>query len=131
MSDFGDVPAAILAVVNGAVTLGGYRDGFIAYTKLAPDQFPYAMVHSPVKKLDRGEFQHGVETTSNQLWVVWKDTAIADVNDQVILIEAALDGSTLTVNIVEDTWVSEVTRQQSVDSDFTGAIFTVETRVNV
>lgn len=132
MSDFGAVPAGILTVVAGAITLGGNRDGFIHYAKIPADQFPFAMIHSPVKQLERGEFEHGIETTANVLVVVWKAAAIATVNTDIALIEAALDGSTLgTPAIVEDTWVSVVGREESVESDFTSGVFNVETRVAV
>jgi hypothetical protein len=131
MSDFGAVPAAILVVVDGAITLGGSRDGFISYERIGPDEFPYAMIHSPVKERDRsGILQHGVETTANVLVVVWKSQTIATVNADVVTIEAALNASTLS-GIVEDTWCAAIGRDEGLDSEHTAAIFQVNTRGSV
>lgn len=130
MSNFGAVPIAILAAVDGAITLGGYRDGFVSYAKIAPDEFPYAMTHSPQKELERGEFQHGTETTATPLVVVWHDETIANVNDAMVTIEAALNGSTLG-GIVEDTWVALAGRDESIDSLHIAAVFQVNTRGTV
>ena len=130
MSDFGDVPTAILSAIDGAVTLGGNRDGFIAYSKIPADQFPYAMVFNPTKEHVRGEHQHGLETTANPVLVVFHNETIANVNDQAILIEAALNRSTLGGK-VEDTWVALVGRDEGLDSEFTALVFSIETRVYV
>lgn len=130
MSDFGDVATAILAAVDGAITLGGSRDGAISYSKIPTGSFPYAMVYNPLKQIERGEFQHGTETTATPLIVVWYEATMATVNDAVVLIEAALDGSTLG-GIVEDTWVSVVGRDEGVDSPHTAAVFQIETRGSI
>jgi len=130
VSDFGAVPAAILSVVDGAYSLGGYRDGFILYDEIPPDEFPYAMIHSPVKERERDDFQHGAETTANVMLVVFRNETIANVNAAVVTIEAALDGSTLS-GIVEDTWCSAIGRDEGLDSNFTAAVFQVNTRGSV
>jgi len=130
VSDFGDAPTAILAAVGGAVTLGGSNEGFVTFDKIAPGDFPYAMTYEPAKSQDRGDFQHGTETTTTPLLVVWADETIANVNADIVLIEAALNGSTLS-SIVEDTWVASVTRYESLDSERIAADFRIETRGTV
>jgi hypothetical protein len=130
VSDFGAVAIAILSAVDGAITLGGNRDGFLSFDKIAPDEFPYAMTYEPSKTQDRGEFQHGTENITTPLIVVWTGATIAVVNADIVLIEAALDGSTLG-GIVEDTWVGEVTRYESEDSTRTAADFRIVTRGSV
>ena len=130
MSDFGDVPAAILSAIDGAITLGGSRDGFIGYEHIPAGAYPYAMTYGPVKEIDRGEFQHGVETTATNVVVVWNGDTLATVNAAMVLIEAALNGSTLG-SIVEDTWVAVAGRDESLESPLIAAVFQINTRVNV
>ena len=131
MSDFGAVPTEILSAVGGAITLGGSRDGFISYTKIPPGEFPFAMIYNPVKEIERRPHQHGEERTSNPLVVVWANTAIADVNTAIALIEAALDGSTLGAAAVEDTWVAAVGRDEGLESPYTAAVFQIDTKGSV
>lgn len=131
MSSFGAVPAAILAAVGASITLGGSRDGFQAYPKIPAGSFPYAMVHSPVKQLERGDFRHGVETTATPLIVVWHAETITNVNAAIALIEAGIQADPTLGGVVEDAWVSVVGREETVDSVFTAAIMQIDTLANV
>ena len=131
MSDFGEVPTAILAAIDSAITLKGSRDGFMLYSKIPPDDFPYAMVYDPVKEIDRGEFQHGEERTSNPVVVVWKNETIANVNAAVVLIEAEIASDPTLGGVVEDAWIGLVGRDESIDSPFTAAVFQIETKGTV
>jgi len=127
VSNFGDVPAAILKVIDNAITLGGSRDGFISYAKIPPGEFPYAMIYDPVKEIDRGEFQHGVETTANPVLVVWFDETIDNVNKAVGLIEAEIASDPTLDGVVEDAWVAVVGRDEGLDSKHTAAVFQINT----
>ena len=131
MSDFGAVPTAILTAIGNAITLGGSRDGFISYDKIGAGNYPYAMVYNPIKAIERGQFQHGVETTANPVLVVWSNTAIATINAAVVLIEAEIASDPTLGSVVEDAWVATVARDEGIDSEHTAAAFLIETRVNV
>jgi hypothetical protein len=126
VSDFGDVPTAILAAVDGAITLGAYHEGAVALDKIAESEYPYAMTYNPVKRQARGDLQHGEEVTITPLIVVWINETIANVNAAIVLIEAALDGSTLG-GVVKDTWVAEVIRYESTDSPRIAVDFEIQT----
>ena len=88
------------------------------------------MIYNPVKEIERRPHQHGEERTSNPLLVVWANTAIGDVNDDIALIEAALDGSTLGGE-VEDTWVAVVGRDEGLKQLHTAAVFQIDTKGSV
>jgi hypothetical protein len=131
VSDFGDVPAAILTAVGNAITLGGSRDGFIAFEKITPEEFPFAMVYDPIKEIDRGEFQHGEETTANPLLVVYSGATIATINADMVLIEAGIASDPTLGGVVEDAWVAVAGRDESLDTDYTVAVFQIDTRGSV
>lgn len=131
MSNFGAVPTAILTAIGNAVTLGGSRDGFISYSKIPPDQFPFAMVYNPSKEHERGEFQHGVETTANPVLVVWHGATIATVNAGIVAIEAQIKSDPTLSSVVEDAWVSLAGRDEGLDSEFTAAVLVIDTRMSV
>jgi len=131
MSNFGAVPTAILSAINTAVTLGGSRDGFINYTKIPADQFPFAMVYNPTKEIDRGEFRHGVETTANPVIVVWHDDDVATVNAGIVAIEAQIASDPTLGSVVEDAWVAVAGRDEGLDSPYSAAVLQINTRMNV
>jgi hypothetical protein len=131
VSDFGDVPAAILTAIDSAISLGGSSDGFMPYDKIPDDQFPYAMVYNPQKLLERGEFRHSSETTANPTIVVWKNVAMSTVNAAVVLIEAEIASDPTLGGVVEDAWVSLVGRDEADDANFTAAVFQIDTRGSV
>jgi hypothetical protein len=131
VSSFGDVPTAILEAVGNAITLGGSRDGFQRYEDIPPDQFPFAMIFNPIKEQARGDFQHGEETTINPLLVVYSGATIATINADMVLIEAEIISDPTLGGEVEDAWVATAGRDESLDSDFTVAVFQIDTRGSV
>lgn len=127
MSDFGAVATAILSAVGSAITLGGSSDGALSYGKIPADQFPFAMVYNPIKKITRRPFRHGLEETATPLTVVWRDETIANVNAAVVLIEAQIASDPTLGGVVEDAWISIVGRDDGLDTEYTAAVFQVDT----
>jgi hypothetical protein len=130
VSNFGAVPAAILSTVNGAITLGDYQEGAISPDRIGESQYPFAMTYNPVQRHTRRPHKHSEETCITPMVIIWDASTVAQVNTAINSVKSALDGSTLE-GIVEDTWITEIVRYESPDSDRIAVDFEIETKGSV